>query len=336
MNNKMNRRNFTKTALVGTAALAVTPVSGFTFGSSPFDPKGLPTRTLGNTGVKVPLLGMGLGSRWISIEDEEEGLEMLEFALDHGLYYWDTASTYASDTASSEERVGKLLKNRRSEVFQVTKVQERNGEQAKKIIERSLRRLQTDYIDLLHVHAVKDIADVENLGKKGQVLEVLHDYRDQGIIRHIGFTGHSSAEVMKRAAELYDFEVMMIALNHTYHNGKESSDEHAVPFAAKKGMGIVAMKVIRPKETIEGLASQLLVRYALSLDHFSIANIAHANMDDLNENLETVRKFKRLKDVEMEKVRTALVPFYRHENLAWMDPGYTDGVIDHDSLRMST
>ena len=333
MKNKMNRRSFAKTALAGAAALTITPVSGLTFGSSPFDPKGLPTRVLGNTGLRVPLIGMGLGSRWISIKDEDEGLSMLEYALDHGLYYWDTASTYASDVTSSEERVGKVLKNRRKEVFLVTKTQERKGDAAKRIIERSLNRLQTDYIDLLHVHAVKDIADAESLGEKGNVLQVLHDYRDQGIVRHIGFTGHSSAEVLKRAAELYDFEVIMIALNHTYHNGKESSAEHVVPYSAKKGMGIVAMKVIRPRETVEGLDPQMLVRYALTLDHFSIANISHGNMEVLKKNIDTIMAFKPLGGKEMEEVQLALAPFYRHENLAWMKPGYVDGMIHPEYLR---
>lgn len=334
MKNKMNRRKFTKSALLGTAALAATPVRGFNFGSSPFDPKGLPTRKLGKTGIEVPLLGMGLGSRWISIEEEDEGIEMLEYALNQGLFYWDTASTYASDTATSEERVGKLLKSRRKEVFLVTKTQQRDGDAAKKIIERSLKRLQTDYIDLLHVHAIKDIADAESLGEKGKVLEVLHDYRSQGIIRHIGFSGHSSAEVLKRASELYDFEVMMIALNHTYHNGNESSDEHVVPFSAKKGMGIVAMKVIRPKETVEGLSAQSLVRYALSLDHFSVANISHGSLDVLKKNLATIRNFKPLDETEMEEVQLALAPFYRHDNLAWMKPGYIDGRISGSNMRL--
>ena len=336
MKHKMNRRNFAKTALTATAGFAVTPSRGFNFGSSSFDPKGLPTRTLGNTGIKVPLMGMGLGSRWISIKDEEKGLEILEYALDHGLYYWDTAPTYGKDEVSSEERIGKLLKSRRSEVFQVTKVRDRNGDQAKKTIERSLKRLQTDYIDLMHVHAVADVADAENIGEKGQVLEVLHDYRDQGVIKHIGFSGHSSAEAMKRAAELYDFEVMMIALNHHSRNSKEPFEEQAVPFAAKKGLGVVAMKVIRPRETIEGLPPQLLIRYALSSEYFSMANISHHSLEVLKKNLDTIKDFKPLNGQEMKEVQAALNPFFRHENLAWMDPAYVDGETFNNNFRLYT
>jgi predicted aldo/keto reductase-like oxidoreductase len=157
----------------------------------------------------------------------------------------------------------------------------------------------------------------------------LHDYRDQGIIRHIGFTGHSSSDAMKRVAELYDFEVMMIAMNHHRHLPFE---ENALPYAAKKGIGVVAMKVIRPRENIEGLSPDTLIRYALSFKDFSLANISNSSMSDLKENLVTIRNFKPLDSEEMKNVQAALSPFYRHENLAWMDPGYIDGAINPDGL----
>ena len=208
----------------------------------------------------------------------------------------------------------------------VTKVGEREADEAKVTIERSLKRLQTDHIDLLYVHSITDAEDAEQLGNKGKVLEVLHDYRDQGIVKHIGFTGHASAQGMKRAAEMYDFEVMMIALNHQVPSGEEKFEELPVPAAAKRGMGVVAMKVIRPRETIEGLAGSDLVKYALSLDDFHVANIGYDNMEVLNENLSIIKEFKPFDAAKMDEMRTALGPFYRHENLPWMKHGYMDGM----------
>ena len=73
----------------------------------------------------------------MSIRDEDKALELLEYALEHGLYYWDTAANYGNGQISSEERIGKLLKNRRKEVFLATKVAQRDGDSAKKTIERS-------------------------------------------------------------------------------------------------------------------------------------------------------------------------------------------------------
>lgn len=325
MKKKLTRRKFITSTAAATAAAAFIPHVGCMKTSSPYDPKGLPTRILGNTGVVVPVMAFGCGSRWMAVEDDDKALEMLEHALNNGLYYWDTAASYGNDRISSEERIGRLLKDKRQEVFMVTKVGDREADKAKESIERSLERLQTDYIDLLHVHAVESVEDAESLGEKGRVLEVLHQYRDEGIARYIGFTGHASAEGMKRAAELFDFDAMMIALNHQVTDHEEKFEEYAVPFAANKGMGVIAMKVIRPRETIEGLDPQDLIRYALSLENFSIINIGTDSMEVLKSNLELIRNFEPLPEEKMEEIRVALEPFYRHKNLAWMKPGYVDG-----------
>jgi uncharacterized protein len=321
----ISRREFVKTTAAGIAAAVIVPSFNCSGTFSHFDPKGLPTRILGKTGVKVPRMAVGLGSRWMGEQDDNKALEILEYALNNGLYYWDTAANYGNERISSEERIGRLLKTRRQEVFLVTKVEERDADKAKESIERSLNRLQTDYIDLLHVHSIDSVEDAESLGNKGKVLEVLHQYRDQGIAKHIGFTGHATAEGMKRAAELYDFEAMMIALNHNITDRKENFEEYAVPFAAKKGLGVIAMKVIRPRETIEGLDPKDLIRYALSLEYFSVVNIGTDKMDVLKSNLELIGNFEPLPESRMEEIRLALEPFYQHKNLVWMKPGYVDG-----------
>lgn len=324
MKRKISRRKFIRSTAAATAAASFVPYLGCMKTTSPFDSKGLPTRVLGQTGVEVPIMGIGCGSRWMAVEDDDKALEILEYALDNGLYYWDTAASYGNDKISSEERIGMLLKSIRDQVFLVTKVEERDADKARESIERSLKRLQTDYIDMLHVHAVESVEDAESLGEKGKVLEVLHQYRDEGIARHIGFTGHASAEGMKRAAELYDFEAMMIALNHNVPEREEKFEEYAVPFAVNKGMGVIAMKVIRPRETIENLDPRDLIRYALSLNGFSVVNIGTDSMEVIKSNLELIRNFEPLPETKMEEIRVALKPFYRHENLAWMRPGYVD------------
>lgn len=252
--------------------------------------------------------------------------------MNNGLYYWDTAANYGNDRISSEERVGKLLSKRRNEVFLTTKVHERNGDEARASIERSLKRLQTDHINLLHVHGIESVEDAELIGQKGKVLEAMRDFRDQGIVKHIGFTGHKSAAGMKRAAELYDFEVMMIALNHMAPERDQPFEEHAVPFAAGKGMGVIAMKVVRPRETVEGLDAEKLIRYALSSEYFSLANIGTDSMEVLHANLELIRNFKPLDKSEMEEVKIALRPFFKHKNVPWMHPSYIDGIAGGVSL----
>lgn len=321
MKQKTTRRKFIKTTVAATATTIITPQLISQASSSSFDPKNLPTRTLGRTGVNIPLIILGCGSRFMSISDEDQALHLLESALNQGLYAWDTAANYGN----SEERLGKLLKTRRKEVFLTSKVAERSGDGAKRLIERSLQRLQTDYIDLLKIHSIKSEDDVENLGKKGQVLEVLHQYKDQGIIKYIGFSGHTSASAMKKAAEIYDFDTMLIAMNH--QKPSQSFEEQAIPVAGSKGMGILAMKVVRPRETIDGLNPKDLINYALSIKYISSAVIAIDSIKILNSNLKIIRNFQPLSPSKMEEIRLSLTPFYRHENLAWMQPGYQDGVI---------
>lgn len=315
--NSISRRDFIKSSALACTAMAVAPAA--LAEKSSFDAKGLPTRTLGKTGVEVPLMAVGCGSRFMAASTER-GLEILEHALDNGLYYWDTAANYKNDYESSEERLGRMLKNRRKEVFLATKVAERDTEGAKRTIERSLQRLQTDYIDLYQIHSIKQVDDAKNLQ---EVLAVLRDYQRQGVIRHIGFTGHTSAEAMTYAAQNYDFDTMLIALNHMAEN--QNFEQMAVPAAAAKNMGVIGMKVIRPRETVESLTPEKLIKYSLSLDHLSAANVSNGNLDILKANLEILRNFKPLPAEEMQNLRGQLSPFFRSKELPWMQPGYQDG-----------
>ncbi|MDX2431268.1 MAG: aldo/keto reductase [Bacteroides sp.] len=325
MKRNISRREFVQTGALAATAVSVLPMSSCSTNDSPYDARGLPTVSLGKTGVRVPRLGFGCGSRWMGVASDDKALELLEYALQHGLYYWDTAASYGNDILSSEERIGKILKNHRENVFLVSKTGERDGEKAKRSIEKSLSRLQSDHIDLLHVHSITSVEDAEQLGEKGKVLEVLEQYKKEGIIGHIGFTGHASAEGMKRAAELYDFDAMMLALNHQLSDGSQEFEENPASFAFQKGIGVIAMKVIRPRESIEGLDPGDLVNYALSLNQFHMINVGIDNMEVLKTNIQLLKDFEVLDEQKMKEIRLALSPFYQGKNLAWMKPSYKDG-----------
>ncbi len=321
MKKDFTRRDFLKTTGAVAAGAVLVPAAACS--SNGYDSKGLPTAKLGNTGVRIPLIIIGCGSRFMAL-NEDKGLEILETALDNGLYYWDTAASYKNDEQFSEERIGKILPSVRERVFLATKVQERNGEEAKRTIETSLKRLNTDYIDLYQIHSVSDEEEVRKYGDKDGVLPVLKKYQEEGIIRHIGFTGHTSASAMKLATEMYDFDTMLIALNHQKKG--EKFEEQPVPFAASKGMGVLAMKVIRPRETVGGLDPEELVRYALSLDGVTAAVIGTDSMDVLKNNIATISDFEPLGEEKMQELHVKLHPFYKNNELPWMQPGYYDGM----------
>ncbi|HSO86204.1 MAG TPA: aldo/keto reductase [Draconibacterium sp.] len=315
------RRDFIKTTGAATAGIILAPTVACS--SSPFDSKGLPTAILGKTGVRIPLMVMGLGSRFMAVS-EEKGLEILEAALANGFYYWDTAADYKNDNQFSEERIGKILAPVRSKIFLSTKVGERKADDAKRTVETSLKRLNTDYIDLYQVHSITTEDEVKQFGAADGVLPVLQKYKEQGVIRHIGFTGHTSASAMKLAAEMYDFDTMLIAMNHQQKG--EKFEENPVQFAASKGMGVLAMKTIRPRETVTSLNPDDLIRYALSLKGVTAAVVGIDKKELVTENAEIVKKFKPFDEEKMKSLRAEMEPFYKSKTLPWMQPGYFDGM----------
>ncbi len=316
----LSRRKFIQTTGVAAAAVSLSP--NLAYVKEAFDPKGMDTVPLGKTGVKIPRMIIGTGSRFMAAP-EQEGLAILEQALNQGFYYWDTAASYGNQDEYSEQRLGKILKDRRQEVFLATKVGEREADAAKQTIETSLKRLQTDYIDLCQIHSISDEEDVRQLGDG--VYRVLKDYQSQGVIRHLGFTGHSSAKAMKLAAELYAFDTMLIALNH--QRAQENFEELPIPYAAQKGMGVLVMKVIRPRETVSGLDPKELIRYALSLKSVTSAVIGTDSLEVLKSNMALVKNFKALSEKRMQELHVELGPFYQNQHLPWMKADYRDGAL---------
>ena len=315
------RRDFIKTSGTLAAGLALTPSLGCT--TSPYDAMGLPTAILGKTGVRIPRMIIGCGSRFMAIE-EEKGLEILETALNNGLYYWDTASGYKNDKQFSEERLGKLLKVHRSKVFVSTKVESRKADEAKITVETSLKRLQTDHIDLIQIHSITNEEEVRKFGDKDGVLPVLQKLKSEGVVRYIGFTGHTNAAAMKLAAEMYDFDTMLIALNH-HQQGKQPFEEQPVPFASSKGMGVMTIKLVRPRETVKELDPKDLIRYGLSMKNVHAVVIGTDSIEVLKTNIDLLKNFTPLSEEKMKELHVALDPFYRNPHLPWMHPDYRDG-----------
>lgn len=327
MSKDYSRRRFIKSTLTAGVALAG---SHLAFSSeknaNQYDPKGLPTAVLGKTGVVIPRIAIGLGSRFLTIKTLDEALEMCNYALDNGLYYWDTAHAYENTAtgAKSEERLGHIVKDRRKEIFLSTKVTARDPEKAKLEIEDSLKRLRTDHLDMLKIHAVESLKDVEEITRKGGVLDVLSKFKEEGITRFIGFSGHGNAEALKAMVYTGRFDSMLFAMNH-YDANKQNRQGTLIPAAKEQGMGIMLMKAIRPKETIKDIDIKELVRFALSLEGPDGIAVGMDSKKVVESNLNLLRNFKPMTSDEKSKYAMLLSPYFRHENLEWMNPGYFDG-----------
>jgi len=325
--NQIKRRDFIKTCLAATAATGTLSCQGlFTSkAANPYDSKGLPTRIFGKTGVEIPPIVVGCGSRFCNVTDPEKSIEILTYAADHGFYYWDTAHDYVYNDVISEERLGLVLKGRRDEIFLSTKIGERTYDGGMRHLEESLKRLQTDRLDLLQIHLIRSIDDVDAICAQNGVLEVLKKAKNEKITRFIGFTGHLNAAAMMELQSRHNFDTMLIALNQ-YPEMEGDAEKGAIPAAAEKKMGVLVMKVIRPKETVEGVNPQDLIRYALSLDHVNAAAIGTDSLDVLKKNIELVKNFRKMSPEEMQKMTLALRPFFQGRHLEWMNPGYRDGI----------
>ncbi|MDX1979431.1 MAG: aldo/keto reductase [Bryobacteraceae bacterium] len=278
----------------------------------------LPTRVLGKTGARVSILAMGCGSRFLSYKEEDKALEAVNKAIDMGIAYLDTAFGYGNGV--SEERIGKVMKTRRKEVWLATKINKRNGDEAMRVIEDSLKRLQTSQVDLLHIHSLTDKDDLAAIEAKGGVLETLYKVRDQKMARFIGITSHTDPTVLKTALERHDFDCTQMALNAVrigMKNGKGGMEPNpemptsfeaiALPVANRKKMGVIAMKIFAQGFIVEKAPIEKLIRYSLSLP-VSAAVLGMPKLEYIDENIGVARNFKPLPKKEMLGMARELAP----------------------------
>ncbi|UCF39470.1 MAG: aldo/keto reductase [Acidobacteriota bacterium] len=301
MSHELTRRDFlTATAVgVGTAA-------SLKAGAAPL----IPRRVLGQTGAEVSILAFGGGSRFLMFEDEEEALQVLNGVIDSGINYLDTAQAYGN--GASETRYGKVLKDRRKEVFLATKLSDRKYDDAMKTIEASLQRLQTDHVDLLHIHSLEKMDDLAAIEASDGVLKALYQAREEGMARFIGMTSHSDAETMKTAIERHDLNCVQMALNAATNSGFSTAFERvALPAARKKNLGILAMK-ITGQETLVGnergkAGIRDLLYYSMSLPVASCV-VGMPRKEFISENIQLARDFQPLAEPEKVRIRKEVEP----------------------------
>ena len=198
----ISRREFLEVSALGSIAAGSLSAAGKTE---------LPTRTLGKTGARVSILAMGGGSRFLMYKDEDEAIEAVQRALDLGITYIDSSDDYGESSQRAPDRQG--LKGRRNGVFIATKLSNRNGAETVRVVEESLKALQTDHVDLIHIHSLTAEDDLAGVEAEGGVLEQLLKLRDQKMTRFIGITSHFDPSVLKTALERHDFDCTQMALN---------------------------------------------------------------------------------------------------------------------------
>jgi aryl-alcohol dehydrogenase-like predicted oxidoreductase len=295
---RISRRQFLETSglAVGAAALAGSPGTLEAAAT-------IPHRTLGRTGVSVPILAMGCGSRFL-MYPAEQASAVLEKALSLGITYFDTAIDYGN--GESETRVGRVMATRRKDVFLATKVptRARTRDAALKEVEASLKRLQTDHVDLLHMHSLGKEDDLAAIEGPDGAIKALYELRDQKVARFIGMTSHTDGAVMAKAIERNDLDCVQMAMNPARALRFE---ELALPAARKKNLGIILMKVTAQEKLLGpgGADAASLFRYAWSLPVSAVV-CGMPKLEFLEQNVVTARGFKPMAPAEMDALRTQL------------------------------
>ncbi len=281
----------------------------------------LPSRTLGRTGAKVSILAFGCGSRFLMYKDDESAAAILNRAIDLGISYLDTA--YAYGDGQSETRVGKVMASRRKEVWLATKIPDRTRDEFLRRLEASLKRLQTDHVDLVHIHSLGQADDLAKIEAPDGALKGLMEAREQKMARFVGMTSHTNGEVMATAIKRHDLDCVQMALNAS-RNGR--FEELALPAANAKNLGVIAMKVTGQEFLVGAGAGKAdmnsLLRYSMSLP-VTTAVVGMPRPEMLAHNVESARSFSPLSDQEKERLRQQLNP--SREGLEKRLVGHLDG-----------
>lgn len=264
----------------------------------------VPKRPLGRTGAQVSAMGLG-GYHLGSADTDREATEIVAKAIDHGINFFDNAWEYHDGL--SEERLGKALKGKRQQAFVMTKVCTHGREKklAMRMLEESLRRLQTDHLDLWQIHEVIYDNDPDLIFAPNGAAEALLQAKQQGKVRFIGFTGHKDPDIhLKMLAHDFPFDTVQMPLNCCDASFR-SFETHVVPEARRRGIAVLGMKSLGGSGELVRhgvVTAEDGLRYAMSLPVATTISGVDS-IEVLNQNLAVAVNFRPLDETAMQRLR---------------------------------
>lgn len=270
----------------------------------------MPERVLGATKIKVPIFGLGgAGQTPLSAEGKEkDAVAMIQRAYELGIRYFDTAASYGP----SEDHLGKVLPNYRAKIFLASKTAERNRDGAWRELERSLKRLNTDYLDLWQMHHVAYQQDLDTLFGANGAIKALEEAKQQKLIRFSGITGHYDAKMIAEGLRRYRFDTTLIPVNAADKHHPQPFLPAVLPVAKQQNVGVIAMKVpaygrLFKPGGLDGMHQAL--GYSMSQPGVHCCVVAAETIAQLEDNVRVAKAFKPLADKELAAIeqRTAAV-----------------------------
>ncbi len=290
----------------------------------------MPTRNLGKTGYKVGIFSLGGQAALEKANNFDNAVPIIERALDLGVNYIDTSSIYGGPERWSEQYVGRVMKTRRNDAFLATKTKERTREGSLRMIEKSLKLLNTDHVDLWQLHDVGLPEDVNAIFAKGGAMEALVEMQDQKVVRYLGVTGHYRPEALIDAVNRYNFDTILMAMNAADTHIHSFSDK-LLPLVVEKQMGIIGMKVPSRGRLLASWTPPTLEQQQHSWEGSAIATrpgvmnmrdamyftLSHPvstviigcdNIAQLEENVQLAREFTPLSQTQMASLNDLAEP----------------------------
>jgi uncharacterized protein len=289
----MLRRTFlTSSAVAGIAIAGNTPPAGRV------KPGDIPKRTFGKTGERLTIIGQAGGRFPLCTFEDAKAITLRAHEL--GINYFDTARIYWN--GKSEEVYGAVLPPFRKNIFLTTKSPQRSRQGAEADLEKSLRTLKTDYVDLWQIHQVSEMEEVHQIFAPGGAIEAFEAAKRAGKCRFIGFTGHHDPDVHLAMLKNYaHYDSILMPLNPA-DPSYLSFEKNVLPVAVERGMGIQGMKSTGNAKLLQGLHLRECLSYVLSLPVHCLA-LGCTTIGQLEDDIRIAQSFKPLTEAQMAQLR---------------------------------
>ena len=302
------RRNFLITSIAVTGGIVATNALQQNTTNTATPPASMLERLLGRTEVKLPIFGLGgAGITPLSWQGKEgDATAIIQKALELGIRYFDTAASYGP----SEDYLGKVLPSHRSKVFLASKTDQRDRDGAWRELERSLKRLNTDYLDLWQLHHVSFSEELDTIFSPSGAIKALEEAIEQKLVRFAGITGHHDPQIIAEGLRRYPFHTTLIPVNAADKHHPRPFIPVVLPVAREKNVGVIAMKVpaygrLFKPGGLKGMEQAL--GYTMSQPGVHCCVIAAETVAQLENNVKIAQAFVPLKKEELTAIaqRTA-------------------------------
>jgi aryl-alcohol dehydrogenase-like predicted oxidoreductase len=280
----------------------------------------LEKRSYGRTGKQFPILSFG-AQRIVDEHNctEEDAIRIVNRAIDEGITYFDTAPSYSD--GQSEERLGKALQHRRKDVWIATKTHDRTRDGSWRLLEASLKRLQTDHVNEWRLHNIMTMEELDRCFAKDGALRALQEAKEQGIIQSLSISGHTNPNVQLEAIERFPFDSALVALSAADHFIYSFAHEF-LPKAAEKGTAIIGMKVFALGKLAPWYEKALQYTFSLPI---STAIVGMESMEQLERNLAVAKSYQPLTDTEKLEFLKEIIHLATPDVLRWKASEWMSG-----------